>query len=241
MSEPYYQDDLVTLYHGDCLEVAEWLTADVLVTDPPYGMGYAARGTYNPRTGRTAAPIGEEHIKGDLTTEVRDAVLAAWGTNKPAVVFGTWRQPRPEGTRHRLIWWKQGQAPGPLRAPFMSQDEEIYILGEGWLQTSPPMRSVIATSEVRQGASGAVAVIGHPTPKPIGLMERLIERYPVGVIADPFAGSGSTLIAARNLGRQSIGVELEERYCELIAKRLSQQAFDFGNLEEVRASGWANV
>lgn len=70
----------------------------------------------------------------------------------------------------------------------------------------------------------------HPTPKPVPLMEALVERTPPGVIADPFAGSGSTLIAARNLGRKVIGVELEEKYCELIVKRLQQQTFDFASL-----------
>ena len=60
-------------------------------------------------------------------------------------------------------------------------------------------------------------------------MEQLIAKTQ-GVIADPFAGSGATLIAARNLGRKVIGVEIEEKYCELIATGLSQDAFDFGGI-----------
>ena len=219
----YYQDEHITLYHGDCLEITDWLQADILVTDPPYGMGHTARGTYDPATGKTHKPQGRERVNNDHTTEARDSALEAWG-DKPALVFGTWRQPRPAETRHRLIWWKQGQPPGPAKASFMLQDEEIYILGRGWIETSPPMRTVIATNEHR---SLEVTKIGHPTPKPVGLMEQLIERAPDGVIADPFAGSGATLVAARNLGRRAIGVELEEKYCEIIANRLNQNVFQF--------------
>lgn len=223
---PYYEDRQVTLYHGDCLEVKEWLQADVLVTDPPYGIAYSPnKGSYKGAGSQVRLP---NIIANDLSTDARDAVLKEWG-DAPAVIFGSWRAQRPEETRHRLIWWKKGQAPGPLNAAFMSQDEEIYIIGDGFRKSSPPMRSVIATSEAR---SLAVATIGHPTPKPIGLMESLIDRCPPGVIADPFAGSGATLVAARNLGRQAIGVELEEKYCEIIATRLSQQAFDFSEFEE---------
>lgn len=226
MTQPYYQDEWVTLYHGDCLEVTEWLAADVLVTDPPYGVAWKGGfSSYGPGNKRTV--YSNDGIANDENADVRDQALTLWG-GRPAVVFGSWRVPRPDNTQHRLIWHKQGQAPGPVNAPFMTQDEEIYILGTGFLKTSPPMRSVITTTEAR---SIEVSKIGHPTPKPVGLMERLIERCPEGVIADPFAGSGATLLAARNIGRKVIGVEYEEKYCELIAKRLGQATFDFGTLE----------
>lgn len=224
----YYEDEYVQLFLGDCLtEHREWLDADVLVTDPPYGMSHEPRGYYNPRTGVTHKPKVAISVNGDKTMQARDDALAAWG-DRPALIFGTWRQPRPDGVRHRLIWWKQGQAPGPARAAFMLQDEEIYVMGKGWIETSPPMRSVLYTTEMR---SHYVTQMGHPTPKPVSLMERLLDRCPEGVIADPFAGSGATLVAARNLGRKAVGVELEEKYAEIIAKRLSQGAFDFTALE----------
>lgn len=214
---PYYQDDFVTLYLGDCItENTQWLAADVLVTDPPYGIAWTQKkGGYK---GAGSQIDIRNAIANDSTIDVRDAALLAWG-KKPRVVFGSWRAPRPEPVDHRLIWHKAGQAPGPANAPFMLQDEEIYITGSGFVKSAPPMRSVIRTTEAR---SVEVARIGHPTPKPIGLMETLIRRCPPGTIADPFAGSGATLLAARNLGRQAIGVELEERYCEIIAKRLQE-------------------
>lgn len=219
---PYYQDDSVTLYHGDCLDVTAWLRGHVLVTDPPYGINWApAIGGYKGAGSQTKG----DPVAGDQSTAVRDSALKAWG-DKPRVVFGSWRAPRPNPVEHRLIWHKQGQAPGPANAAFMLQDEEIYITGPGFRRSSPPLRSVISTHEAR---SVFVASVGHPTPKPIGLMELLINRCPPGVIADPFAGSGSTLLAARNQGRKAIGVELEEKFCELIAKRLDQLAFDFGS------------
>lgn len=220
---PYYQDNNVTLYHGDCLEIDAWLDADVLVTDPPYGISWSPKkGGYKGAGSQTlAAPVAN-----DQSTEARDAVLRLWG-DKPRIVFGSWRAPRPDPVDHRLIWHKAGQAPGPANAAFMVQDEEIYVTGEGFKRTAPPMRSVITTREAR---SVLVAQIGHPTPKPVALMEVLIQRCPAGIIADPFAGSGSTLLAARNQCRRAIGVELEERYCEIIAKRLDQMCLDFGGM-----------
>lgn len=222
----YYQDDQVTLYHGDALtEHRKWLAADALVTDPPYGVEWTGhKGSYR-KTGEFVV-IDHKPISGDHDAAARDKVLDLWG-RRPAVVFGSWRTPRPKSTKHRLIWHKKGQAPGPLNAAFMLQDEEIYILGDGFRKSSPPLRSVIATTEAR---SVEAMTISHPTPKPIGLMETLIDRCPEGVIADPFAGSGSTLVAARNLGRKAVGVEIDESYCEIAAMRLSQGAFDFSAL-----------
>ena len=216
--KPYYADDRVTLYHGDCREVTEWLAADVLVTDPPYGMGYKASGLHSDAGLRKAAV---QSIQSDEDTAVRDRALAMWG-KRPAVVFGTWRYPIPDRPTHRLIWHKAGRHPGVAPAAWFPADEEIYLLGGGW--TGKPTASVLTTHEQRSMEPGRV---GHPTPKPLNLMERLIEKCPPGAVADPFAGSGSTLVAAKQLGRHAIGVELEERYAEIAARRLSQDVLDF--------------
>jgi len=219
--KPYYQDGLVTLFHGDCLEVTEWLEADVLVTDPPYGIAWEAGALNDKKDVRRSA---EQSISSDESSQVRDMALNMW-SKKPAIVFGTWKIPRPKNTSNVLIWHKANKQPGVLTHPFYSNHEEIYVLGTGYL--GKPMHSVITTNEHR---GMQPRLIGHPTPKPVGLMETLIAKCPGEVIADPFAGSGATLVAARNLGRKVIGVELEEQYCELIVKRLSQQVFDLEGL-----------
>lgn len=207
--QPYYQDDFITLYHGDCLQHLDMLDqADVMVTDPPYGVAYQS-GWVRDRADRP--------IKNDHDVKARDEVINAWG-DKPAIVFGTWRRERPVNTRHRLIWSK-GTDPGmgDLKMPWGNSDEEIYILGSGWLGKR--------TSNVLTFPKPPVSNRpDHPTPKPVPLMESLITSCPDNwVIVDPFAGSGSTLRAAKNLGRKCIGFEIEEKYCEITAKRLAQE------------------
>ena len=219
-SDPYYQDELVTLYHGDCLDLADqWTGADVLVSDPPYGVAYTS-GRVDGRQRNTTG------IKNDRTPQVRDAALRLWG-DKPAIVFGSWRVQKPESTRQMLIWDK-GNDPGTgdLTMPWGSSFEEIYVIGRGDIWQGGRTVSVL-----RHNKPGGGDRPDHPTPKPIPLMEQLIVKCPEGVIADPFAGSGSTLRAAANLGRKAIGVELEERYCEIIAKRMDQYALDFGGVQ----------
>ena len=216
----YYQDEHVTLYHGDCLtEHREWLNADVLVTDPPYGMSYESNRNRDKRNVKTGRPVAA-----DDATDARDNALIEWG-DKAALVFGKWNRPRPRNTKMRLVWDKRVPGMGDLSIPWGPTDEEVYVLGGGW--SGKRESSVLSVQMLMSGDSSRP---DHPTPKPIPLMEILVKKCPPGVIADPFAGSGTTLIAARNLGRTAIGVELEEKYCEIIAKRLDQQVIDFDSL-----------
>ncbi len=124
--------------------------------------------------------------------------------------------------------WDKGNTVGmgDLSIPRGPTDEEIYVLGGGFIgkRESNILRQQMLMSADRERPD-------HPTPKPIPLMERLIAKCPPGAIADPFAGSGATLLAARNLDRKAIGVEIEERYCELIARRLDQMCLNFGSAD----------
>lgn len=219
----YYEDEYVQLHHGDCRAIRGWTTAAVLITDPPYGsegdVGYGRFGA----NGR--AKDATFKIAGDKTTEVRDAILSMWG-DKPRMVFGSPRLPEPPGEwRDRLVWDRR--EPGLNGGAWRYTHESIFVGGDGWVRTSASSFSILSTP----AGNGTWEKGQHVHYKPTALMEALVATAPQGTIADPFAGSGSTLIAARNLGRKVIGVELEERYCELIVKRLSQQAFDFTSLE----------
>lgn len=224
---PYYADEQVTLYHGDCLVVTEWLAADVLVTDPPYGTNFSAlnpNGGYGRRQNAAGNLRGSRvvnnspegfTIANDSDTAVRDAALALWG-DRPALAFGSPRMADPPGIwADRLVWDKK--RPGMNGGPWRYRHETIFVTA-GFLRTSDAAVSIIDSWPDQAD---------HIHAKPVALMSRLVAAAPPGVIADPFAGSGSTLVAAKQLGRHAIGVELEERYCEIAARRLAQDVLDF--------------
>lgn len=221
MTAPYYQDESVTLYHGDCLQITGWLEADVLVTDPPYGTQFSAentKGGYGRRQNHAQPERPREGftIAGDDGTDVRDRALSMWG-KRPALVFGSPRLPDPPiNVADRLVWDKR--RPGMNGGPWRYRHESIYVTA-GFIRTSDASVSILSAFPEQEH---------HIHGKPIALMSALVETAPPGVIADPFAGSGSTLVAAARMGRKAIGVELEERYCEVIAKRLAQGVLDFG-------------
>jgi DNA modification methylase len=205
----YYSDESVMLYHGDARELTDWLAADVLLTDPPYGIDYKSN---------WESKSLARSIAGDNDTAVRDAVLDNMWTPRPALVFGTWRKPRPTGTHTRLIWDTLGAlGMGDLSVPWKPSDQEVYVIGKGF--TGRRSSNVLSFPPVQSMAKNGRL---HPHEKPIPLLRELIRKCPLGVIADPFAGSGSTLVAARLEGRKAIGVEIDEAYCELIAQRLTR-------------------
>lgn len=211
--KPYYQDDYVTLYHGDARAFAGWQDAAVMLTDPPYGIAYESG-----MDGRLPRSIA-----GDDDTKARDDVLALYGDG-PALVFGTWRRPRPVATRMVLVWDTKGAlGMGDLSLPWKPAHQELYVLGSGF--SGPRTSDVLTFAPVQSmAANGRV----HPHEKPVALLGHLLTKCPAGTVLDPFMGSGSTLVAAKSLGRKAIGIEIEERYCEIAARRLSQGVLDFG-------------
>jgi DNA modification methylase len=225
MTEPYYQDDLVTLYHGDCLEIDAWLTADVLVTDPPYGIDGHLSAGYKGKRPAAGFIRTNERPQWDTTLDVRNAALALWG-DRPAAVFGTAQRldDVPPYREFPLVWDKANVGMGDVSFPWGRGYELIYVSGAGWAgrRESPILRHPHSPQAVKDCG-------GHPTPKPVALMERIIAKAPPGVIADPFAGSGSTLVAAKALGRRAIGVEMSLEYCGLAARRLAQDSL-FGGV-----------
>ena len=215
MNEPYYADEFVTLYHGDCREITEWLDADVLVTDPPYGI--AVKTDWSERR-PTAWAKGDRPIAGDEAAFDPEHLLAF----RHAVIFGgNHFADRLPASPDWLVWDKRRG--GTLTPGWSAPDAELAWsnLGRGCRTFSHLWEGYKRDSEVGQHF--------HPTQKPVALMQWAIGlAKSEGTVADPYAGSGSTLVAAKRLGRRSIGVELDERYCEVAAKRLAQGVLDFG-------------
>lgn len=209
--KPYYQGDGVTIYHGDCFEVLPELPkVDLVLTDPPYGISLKENG----RNGHNW------DISGDKTT-VAGRHFLAWCErgNVPTVAFAHPRKPWPSDWRCLLVWDK-GPTVGGGGDPstcWKQTWELIQVARTGKLNGKRD-EAVLRYHITQQNYHL------HPCQKPIALLSYLIGKTTnVGdLILDSFAGSGSTLLAAKREGRKSIGIEIEEEYCEIAANRLAQ-------------------
>jgi site-specific DNA-methyltransferase (adenine-specific) len=234
VTAPYYADDYVTIYHGDCREVTAWLEADVLITDPPYGQAYSSHGVSRTSySGRKSGNYGGNRrpvktIIGDRDTSLRDVALDLWG-GRPAIVFGALHLPPPAAVKQVGVFVKALDSGNLTAVAGVRRNlEAIYFLGSH-PRGGGGRSAVFPTSAHAAGSPAGYAARagGHPHTKPGDVMAALIELTS-GAIADPFAGGGSTLVAAKRLGRKAIGVEVDERYCEIAAKRCAQGVLDFG-------------
>lgn len=217
LPEPYYDRDGITLYHADCRELLPLLKADVVVTDPPYGIAY--------HSGHDGDLPRE--IAGDGDTALRDFALRCW-LPRPAAVFATWRCAPPITPRGCLVWEKNAGGMGDLSFPWAPMFEMVWIFGAGW--SGHRGSSVLRGSTVPTWNSGPARRV-HPHEKPVDLLQQIIGKAPGETILDPFAGSGTTLVAAKLEGRRAIGIEIEERYCEIAARRLAQGVLNFEGVQ----------
>jgi site-specific DNA-methyltransferase (adenine-specific) len=207
---PYYSDGLITLYHGDCREVLPTLdVTGLVVSDPPYGINLNNdwQNEIHAEQGRAT-----NNAKGGI---VGDDGLTDWAEVlepfKRRVVFGFPYLFDADATGW-LVWDKEPGFKGksltsPVEMAYATTWKGFKIIRLLW---SGYMR-----------APGAEARTEHPTQKSESLIAQIIQWHDDELILDPFSGSGTTLVSARQLGRKAIGIELEERFCEITANRLS--------------------
>lgn len=204
--EPYYDDGIATIYHADCRDVLPEIdpATTVLLTDPPYGINHVSK--WLPKDRRLP------RVRNDEDTTLRDDVIA-WHSGGAALVFASWKRSLPIGVRAVLVWDKgKAVGMGDLSIPWKPNFELICVIGSGFHG---------------QRDSGVLCVPSlpqriHPTEKPVGLIASLLVKCPEGLILDPFMGAGSTLVAAKEQARRVVGIEIDERYCEIAAERLSR-------------------
>jgi len=196
--KPYYEHAGITIYHGDCRDVLPSISgAQVLMTDPPYGIDFAGQPTkWQRRAGRVPEGWDAKPFD-DISLLLGSAPwLCIWGGNY---------YPLPQ-SRGWLAWVK------PDAPPSMGSIELA------WTNIDRPTRHIFHSI----GATNAER-LGHPTQKPLRVIAWAIAGMPMGMVVDPFMGSGTTLEAAKLRCRHAIGIEIEERYCEIAARRLSQE------------------
>lgn len=240
---PYYDDGQCSIYHGDCLEILPHLYADIVVTSPPYNMGLVpggnGRGMYRPgasnKAGRFRDGYGphadamaqceyDEWQRKCLRAMYDVATKAVFYNHRPRVEHGVLRVPLSWNfggiPLRQVIVWNRGTGIDVNLRHFCTRQEWVLLFAKD------------SFALVDHSASGMGDVwnlgmehaeTGHPAPFPTSLPGRCIDATGARGVLDPFMGSGSTLRAAKDRGVTGVGIELNEAYCEIAAKRLAQE------------------
>lgn len=244
---PYFEDRLITLYHGDSRDILPTLpdeSFDLVLTSPPYNMGTSPSGGgkwYAPsKSGAGAKFLGGYDVWPDDLPPEEYAAWQRWTidelwrlltphgalfyNHKPRLIHGAYWMPTvlaaPTVPLRQVVIWARGGG--------MGLGDHHYAVSHEWLlvYAKPNWRLV------NRGASAAGDVwtipfdpqdFGHIAPFPVELPQRAIRHTRPSSVLDPFAGTGTTLVAAKNLGVRAVGIEVSERWCEVAANRLSQE------------------
>lgn len=246
---PYYQDEHATIYHGDCREVLPFVSGDLTVTSPPYNLNcrVTVDRRFVPRQ-CTPAEFSTKYRGGgdamqpqeyaEMLVDVVGKSLVATGaacinlqiTTGSKFGFATLLGAFPSQLKEVVVWDKGAGQPAMKSATLNSAAEFILVF-----ENADPLVRQFKGATFARGTLSNVWRLGrgpsdpeHGATFPVALPLKCLELYGgASVVIDPFMGSGTTLRAAKDLGRKSIGIEIDERYCEIAAKRLQQEAFDF--------------
>ncbi|MDH5738687.1 MAG: site-specific DNA-methyltransferase [Nitrospira sp.] len=205
---PYYDDGSgIVIYNADCRDIMPHLPkVDLVLTDPPYGMQFVSNNRY----------IKHLKIYNDDVLPLDLIEMAIERANCAAYVFCRWNNlammPIPKSV---LVWVKNNWSMGDLKHEHGRQWEACCFYAKDNHEFIKRIPDVLTADRTGNDL--------HPTEKPESLMGKLIACNVGGTILDPFMGSGTTLRAAKDLGRKCIGIEIEEKYCEIAVKRLAQE------------------
>lgn len=216
--KPYYEHAGITIFHGDCREILPTLPHDALfLTDPPYGIALANHGKKDGRRRRT-----DFEIVGDRDSTIGQFVID-FLQDAPLIAFASAMKPW-SGNWDQWLCWDKGLAVGgggDPRSRWKFTWELIQVARLGTLEGQRD-GSVLRFPMLPSDSAD------HPAEKPESLCTYLIRKCCKRMVIDPFCGTGSAIVAAKGLRLNAIGIEIEERYCEIAAKRLGQEVMDFG-------------
>lgn len=232
--KPYYEHAGIRIYHGDCREVmASWpecFRVNVIVTDPPYGIGLVTKTSDHQSRflgrERKRASVLYDDDPGRIADLLSEAIPMALSRAERGLIFPGQAMLRvyPEPAAMGCVYLSNGA--GRCAWGFQCMHPILFYGQDPWLQAGKGGRPNSFRADQPNHEQ-----IDHPCPKPLPWMKWAIGRASVAendTVLDPFMGSGTTLRAAKDLGRKAIGIEIEEKYCEIAAKRLSQEVLDFG-------------